>query len=107
MAVIIVVARIFGGCNRTRRFLLSLFVLLSLFFLYSGLDSIKSFVIEFLEQKVPLKVNMSVRFQAKAMVHPVLRCIYMKISAPFSKLKKTTKKHYTGLVSATGKDWFP
>ena len=58
--------------------------LLSLFFLYSVLDSIKSFFVEFLVQKVHLKVSMSARFQAKAMVHPVLRCIhvYMKISAP-------------------------
>ena len=40
--------------------------LLSLCFLYSVLDSIKSFVIEFFVRKVHLKVNMSARFQAKA-----------------------------------------
>ena len=65
---------------------------LSLFFLYSVLDSIKSFVIEFFVQEVHLKENMSSRFQAKAMVHPVLRCLYMEISAPFSKVKKKGKK---------------
>ena len=65
---------------------------LSLFFLYSVLDSIKSFVIEFFVQEVHLKENISARFQAKAMVHPVLRCLYMKISAPFSKLKKKERK---------------
>ena len=35
---------------------------------------------------------MSARFQAKAMVHPVLRCLYMNISAPFSKVKKKRKE---------------
>ena len=65
---------------------------LTLFFLYSVLDSIKSFVIEFFVQKVHLKENMSARFQAKAMLHPVLRCLNMKISAPFSKLKKKERK---------------
>ena len=65
---------------------------LTLFFLYSVLDSIKSFVIEFFVQKVHLKKNLSARFQAKAMVHPVLRCLYMKISAPFSKLKKRKER---------------
>ena len=35
---------------------------------------------------------MSARFQAKAMVHPVLRCLYMNISAPFSKVKKKKER---------------